>query len=238
MRENSGSQQHRMVSRQQYFMHSSKWRACSLIVLSVVAVLGTLEVTLLTGTTESNSCLISNTPSAFPDPPTNLSASADVLNQDVVMRLAWTDTSSGDACFVVERKLWTDSEYLVIGTVAPGTTECLDSDLPDEGGVSYRIYASEGDSRSAYSNEAQNVIPIPEAGIGSSSVTPTQTAPSCNTLPSNSPTPTPSNSFNPSLTPGPTPAGIGDVNCDGEVDTLDVLRLLEYVAGVSHAPNC
>lgn len=70
-------------------------------------------------------------------------------------------------------------------------------------------------------------------------VTPTQTPPPVTPTPTVTPTPPPT----PTKTPTPTPpVGVlsGDVDCDGDVDSVDALKILRYVAGLPNSlpPGC
>ncbi len=92
-------------------------------------------------------------------------------------------------------------------------------------------------------------VPTPIATpTPTSAPTPTPTTPTA--TPSGSPTPVPTGPTDtpgptptpPPETPAPTPGDIpeGDVNCDGDVDTVDALMILRHVAGlpVHLPPGC
>jgi hypothetical protein len=73
------------------------------------------------------------------------------------------------------------------------------------------------------------------APTASSNPTPTPTP-----TPTASPTPTPALTASPTPTSEPTarPSPQGDVNCDGNIDTVDALIILRDVAGLTHGGQC
>lgn len=69
------------------------------------------------------------------------------------LALAWSDTSSNESGFVIERRIASLPTYDVVATVGPDMTGYLDQHLP--GGVTYcyRVSAFNGAGRSGSTNE-------------------------------------------------------------------------------------
>lgn len=85
-----------------------------------------------------------------PAAPSNLTATAVSTSQ---INLAWTDNSSDEANFVVERKKGTGS-YSVIVTLPANTTSYQNTGLTKNTTYTYRVKATNAYGSSAYSNEA------------------------------------------------------------------------------------
>lgn len=85
----------------------------------------------------------------LPLPPSNLIATANSTNQ---ISLSWTDNSTNEDGFKIERKTST-GVYSAIGTVSPDLTSYIDTGLlPDS--YTYRIYSFNSAGKSlTYSNE-------------------------------------------------------------------------------------
>jgi titin len=94
----------------------------------------------------------STTSGTIPSAPSGLTAIAS-SSQAV---LNWTDTSSNENMFSVERAVGTSS-FAVIGTTTPNATFYVDS--PSSGSYSYRIQAVNGYGSSGYTNIATVTIP-------------------------------------------------------------------------------
>ena len=69
------------------------------------------------------------------------------------VRLQWTDRSSDEDSFAIERRGPQDAEYMALKTVGMNVTECEDTGLCPEESYSYRVRAARGELFSAYSNE-------------------------------------------------------------------------------------
>jgi len=85
-----------------------------------------------------------------PAAPSNLTATAVSTSQ---INLAWTDNSSNESNFVVERKKGTGS-YSVIATLPANTTSYQNTGLTKNTTYTYRVKATNSYGSSAYSNEA------------------------------------------------------------------------------------
>jgi hypothetical protein len=85
-----------------------------------------------------------------PNVPTGLNAS---VQSDTSIALSWTDTSSDETGFKIERKIGSGGTYAQIGTVAAGVTSFADSGLSANTTYYYQIRAYSGAGDSAYSNE-------------------------------------------------------------------------------------
>lgn len=109
-----------------------------------------------------------------PAAPASLTAAA--VSQSEI-RLAWTDRSSNEAEFLIERSA-DGTTFTQIDKVGAGVTEYLDSGLKDNTTYYYRVRASNVGGTSPYSNTANaKTLPAPPAGPSSLSVgNPTQTS--------------------------------------------------------------
>jgi agmatine deiminase len=86
----------------------------------------------------------------LPVAPSNLKAGAVSKTQ---INLTWTDNSSNETNFVVERKKGT-SAYSVVATLGANTVSYSDTGLTQATTYTYRLKARNGIGDSAYSNEA------------------------------------------------------------------------------------
>ena len=102
-------------------------------------------------------------PSSPPATPANLSAAAVSSSR---INLAWTDQSTDETGFQVERKTGAGGTYAQIGTAAADATAYNDSGLAEGTAYFYRVRAVNGAGNSAYSNEANATTPSSGAGGG------------------------------------------------------------------------
>ncbi len=131
-----------------------------------------------------------------------------------------------------------------------GTTERVSL---DSGGAEGNHHSSEpsisGDGRYvAFQSAASNLVPGDTNNASDIFVRDRQAAgPTPTPTPSPTPTPTASPTPTPTPTPTPSPSGTpgpagpkGDIDCDGDTDAVDALRILRYVAGLNPnlPPNC
>jgi len=89
-------------------------------------------------------------PIAIPEPPTNLVA---IVVSDSQIDLTWTDNSSGEVSFKVERKTGTDN-FSIVGTTAQDVNAYSDNNLTSHTTYTYRVYAENSAGVSDKSNEA------------------------------------------------------------------------------------
>ncbi len=93
-----------------------------------------------------------------PAPPSGLAASAGDAGQ---IRLSWTDHSSTEDAFVIERK-GTDGSWQMARVVAANSTQATDLDLASDTAYTYRVRARNGVDVSDPSNEASaRTLPDP-----------------------------------------------------------------------------
>jgi len=85
-----------------------------------------------------------------PSPPTNLAAISVSSTQ---IDLVWTDTSSGEAGFRIERKTGLGEIYSQIATVATDAESYSDTGLSESTAYYYRVMAYNSSGNSSYSNE-------------------------------------------------------------------------------------
>ena len=86
-----------------------------------------------------------------PADPQSLTASAASASR---IDLSWTDASSDEDGFRIERKTGTSGSYSGIGTVSPGTTGYSDTGLASSTLYVYRVRAYNSGGNSGYTNEA------------------------------------------------------------------------------------
>lgn len=89
-------------------------------------------------------------PPALPNAPTGLIAAAESPSQ---ISLAWTDASSNETGFAIERST-SGGSYVQAGAVAAGITSFVDGGLVPSTTYTYRVRATNGAGDSAYSNTA------------------------------------------------------------------------------------
>ena len=96
-------------------------------------------------------------PSSLPVPPANLSAASASSSQ---INLTWTDQSTNETGFQIERKTGVGGTYALIVTTAANVTTYSDSGLAEETTYFYRVRAVNSAGNSAYSNEASATTQI------------------------------------------------------------------------------
>jgi len=77
------------------------------------------------------------------------------------LHLSWTDNSTNEDTFEVQRKLGTSGTYAKIGEVTANTTTYVDSTVADATLYCYRVRAVNAAGASAWSNEACTTTPAP-----------------------------------------------------------------------------
>lgn len=95
--------------------------------------------------------------------PSNLVATPNPSDTSNVL-LGWSDNSSNELGFVIERKTGDMSSiapFLLIDTVAANTTAYEDTTVADSTTYTYRVYAFNNDTVSDYSNLAEVTTPVP-----------------------------------------------------------------------------
>jgi len=93
-------------------------------------------------------------------PPANLSLTLVSSSQ---INLTWTDTSSTEDGFKIERKTGVGGTYSQIGTVGANVTAFNDTSVAANSTYYYRVRAYKGAANSAYSNEAHATTAVPIA---------------------------------------------------------------------------
>jgi fibronectin type 3 domain-containing protein len=93
-----------------------------------------------------------------PAAPTNLSAAASSGTQ---VTLNWTDNSTNESAFLVERKTGVGGTYTQIGQTTAGVATFVDTGLATNTQYFYRVRATNAAGFSAYSNEASVTTPVP-----------------------------------------------------------------------------
>ena len=102
------------------------------------------------------STMITYTSQTPPSAPTNLQQSTFIGTSTTQVTLGWTDTSSNETFFSIERALGT-STFSVIATSSANTAIYIDS--PTSGSYSYRVNAVNSYGSSGYTNIATTTIP-------------------------------------------------------------------------------
>jgi hypothetical protein len=102
------------------------------------------------GSTWSNTAN-ATTAAAPPNAPSNLTAAASGSS---VISLAWTDNSTDETSFVVERSLTSNSGFTTITTLPANTTTFVNSGLTGSTTYYYRVQATNIAGSSAWSNTA------------------------------------------------------------------------------------
>ena len=115
------------------------------------------------------------TSTAIPAAPSGLTATAASSSQ---INLAWTDNSSNETGFKIERKTGAGGTYSQIATVAAGVVAYSDTALVVNTTYYYRVRATNAGGDSAYSNEANattlDVIPPAPSGLVATTVSVSQ----------------------------------------------------------------
>jgi titin len=91
------------------------------------------------------------TPTSATVAPSGLSATATSSN---TIRLSWTDNSTDETYFVVERSATSGSGFQTVTTLDADTTTFNNSALNASTTYYYRVYATKGGGNSSFSNEA------------------------------------------------------------------------------------
>lgn len=94
---------------------------------------------------------IFTSPSAIPDPPTNLTGMA-VPDSNTEIDLNWTDNSSSEEGFIIERRLTGGGNFSQAGTVDENVTSFRDDGLSGGTSYDYRVLADGGPVNSSPSN--------------------------------------------------------------------------------------
>jgi subtilisin family serine protease len=105
----------------------------------------------------------------LPSAPTALAATAFSPTQ---INLSWTDNSSNETSFKLERKIGLGGSWSLRATLAPNTTTYSDTGLSSETTYYYRLSAENGVGTSAWTNEA-NATTLPNLPAAPSSLTAT-----------------------------------------------------------------
>jgi hypothetical protein len=128
------------------------------------------------GTTATPPPTGGGTATTVPNGPWGLYASAAAAN---AVNLKWTDNSSNEAGFKIERKTWSGS-YAQIATVGAGVTSWTDWSVSPSTQYTYRVKAYNNVEGSAYTNEGVATTPAstatPAAGTSSPSWNPAETS--------------------------------------------------------------
>ena len=103
-------------------------------------------------------------PSSLPVAPANLSATAVSASQ---INLSWTDQSTNETGFQIERKTGAGGTYALIVTAAANATSYSDTGRVEGTTYFYRVRAVNGAGNSAYSNEANATtsVSLPAAPV-------------------------------------------------------------------------
>jgi hypothetical protein len=98
-----------------------------------------------------------------PNAPSALSATGDLCSQ---ISLSWTDNSSVEAGFRIERKTGSGGTWSEIATVSADTTTYLNPGLSESTDYYYRVRAYNATGNSSYSNESNASTPACPVTIG------------------------------------------------------------------------
>ncbi len=105
----------------------------------------------------ANAKLIIGAPVPAPSAPTGLGAALNGAKAD----LNWTDASSDETGFRIERKTGSGGTWSQIGSVGAGVTTYSDTTIAQGNTYYYRVYAYNGGGGSLFSNEANVNYPVP-----------------------------------------------------------------------------
>ncbi len=110
-----------------------------------------------------------------PLPPSSLHASAVSCNQ---VNLSWSDNSSNETDFKLERELYNNGIWVQIASLAANTQNYSDYTVPENTYCNYRVRAHNADGYSNYCGDAGAMTPYetPEAptGLAATATSPTQ----------------------------------------------------------------
>ena len=110
---------------------------------------------------------------AAPTPPSNLAATEVSSSQ---INLSWTDNSTDESGFSIERKTGASGTYAVIGSVGSNVTTYSSKNLIQTTTYYYRVRAKSGSTYSAYTDEVSaTVLPMnPPSGLATTVVSSSQ----------------------------------------------------------------
>lgn len=111
----------------------------------------------------SNESTITTPAAPIPSAPTNLSAIATSAS---TISLNWTDTSTTETGFTVQRAPLGSSSWSTVGTANQNVTVCSDTGLSANTGYSYRVCAFNATGSSAWSNVASTTTQANSAVVG------------------------------------------------------------------------
>ena len=103
------------------------------------------------------------------------------------LTLTWTDNSTNEDGFAIERKTGSTGTFAQIGTVGPNVTSYIDARVASATTYCYRVLAFNVAGSSAYSSEVCGTTPqsfglaVVKAGTGSGTVTSTPAGITCGT---------------------------------------------------------
>jgi hypothetical protein len=109
--------------------------------------------------------------SGVPAAPSNLRATTDSALRAL---LSWTDNSSNETGFKIERKTGATGSWAQIGILGAGAAGFADTGLPPSTTFAYRVRASNGFGDSSYSNEASITTVSGSCSSSSSTIMPGQ----------------------------------------------------------------
>ncbi|MGB5978052.1 MAG: PHB depolymerase family esterase, partial [Cyclobacteriaceae bacterium] len=107
------------------------------------------------------------TGSTPPPPPSGVNAPGNlsaVAQSSASIALSWTDNSTNETAFLVERSLSSGSGYSQIASLSSNTTSYTDNNLQASTTYYYRVRAQAGTSYSAYSAVASETTPATGGG--------------------------------------------------------------------------
>jgi M6 family metalloprotease-like protein len=117
--------------------------------------------------------------------PTGLSASALATNQ---IKLAWTDASTNETGFAVQRSLTSGSGFATIGTASANATNYTDNTVSAATTYYYRVSATNATGSSTFSAEALATTPKLPATVTLGSLSQTYSGTACTATYTTSPT--------------------------------------------------
>ncbi len=119
--------------------------------------------------------VFSDTLNAIPNAPTGLVATAFSSTQ---INLSWTDNSTNETGFKIERKTGSGGTYAEIATVGADVTAFSDTGLTATTAYFYRVRATNATGDSAYSNEASATTltnpPVAPSGLTATAISSSQ----------------------------------------------------------------
>ncbi len=152
-----------------------------------------------------------------PSAPSGLSATAVSSSQ---INLSWTDNSSNETGFRIERKIGSGGTYGEITTVGAGVTSYNNTSLSASTNYYFRVRAYNGTGNSAYSNEANATTQSGTVAVTGVSVSPTSASLSVSGTQQLTPTITPANATNQTVSWSTSNTSVATVNTSGLVTAL------------------